>query len=200
MQLSWQDMAEGWPVTLADFLGADEATLPDFEPFDRLTADYRGLSLDPFAVVRVPELEGLRIHLLKSTLPHCRQTAVLVEGGERVGYVARHPAGCDVVSLAPRLRSHGLAVPLILGARSLRARLQYAAIVDLRLASKTLFCGGSYSPAGLASVRAAHRVAVARALRAGKPVRLEVLDAWPADLLSLTRPGTANPLASHFLR
>src|ERR1700754_3724832 len=123
MHLSWEDVALGWPVTLADFVGTQQAMLPDFDPFDRLCGEYRNFSLDPFAALNVSD-DGLRLHLLKSTLAPNRLTAVLVDGHQRVGYVARRPEGCDVVSLAAHLRSRGLAAPLLLGARRLRARLQ----------------------------------------------------------------------------
>jgi hypothetical protein len=132
--------------------------------------------VDPFASMRFPGVDGLTIYQLKSTLPHHRATVVLVNSiGVRVGFIARHPAGCDVVSLAPDMRAQGLSAEFVLAARALRARTKHAEISDLRLASTELFCGGSYSVAGLACVRAAHRAAIAKALRHGKPVPDNVL-------------------------
>jgi GNAT superfamily N-acetyltransferase len=179
MSYSWKDVAEGWCVPLRDFVGCEEAALPSFDPFERLTAENQSFSVDPFAVVRFTDLPGYSAHLLKSRLPEARLSSVLVNQGVRVGYVTRQAAGCDVICLAPELHGKGLASRLLAATRQLRATLKILPVGDLRAASKQLFCGGSYSKAGLAATRSAHRAAVKRALEAGKPVPSEVLADYP---------------------
>jgi hypothetical protein len=184
MPYSWKEVAEAWCVTLDDFLGTRNVTLPDFEPFEYLKKENQWLSIDPFAAVKLPGESGLTVHLLKSRIPHIRLVTVLQNGNSRVGFVARRQEGCDLVTLAPELRGNGLSADLLLATRALRASLKYSEVPQLRLASKQLFCGGSYSAAGLASARAAHRLAVLRALAKGKAVPTEVLADYPHLLRS----------------
>jgi hypothetical protein len=176
---SWKDVAEGWCVPLRDFVGCEEAVLPPFDPFEQLTAENRSFSVDPFAVVRFSDLPGYSVHLLKSRVPEARMSSVLVKQGVRVGYVTRKAAGCDVICLASELHGKGLASRLLLATRQLRSSLKIVPVDDLRVASKQLFCGGSYSTAGLATTKAAHRDAVRRALKAGKSVPAQVLLEYP---------------------
>jgi hypothetical protein len=186
MPYSWKEVAEAWCVTLDDFLGTHEATLVDFEPFERLKKETRWLSIDPFAAIKLPDASGLTVHLLKSSAPHFRSTTVLLKDGARVGFVARRQEGCDLVCLAPGLRGNGVSADLLLATRLLRASLKFSDVPDLRDASKQLFCGGSYSVAGLASARATHRRAVMRALALGKAIPPAVL----ADYSHLLLPPT----------
>jgi hypothetical protein len=179
MPYSWKEVAEAWCVTLDDFLGTRHATLPDFEPFEYLKKETQWLSIDPFAAIKLPGESGLTVHLSKSRIPHIRLVAVLRRGDERVGFVARRQEGCDLVSLAPELRGNGFSADLLLATRVLRASLKFSEVPQLNLASKQLFCGGCYSAAGLASARAAHRLAVMRALAKGKAVPPEVLADYP---------------------
>jgi hypothetical protein len=64
---------------------------------------------------------------------------------------------------------------MLLATRLLRATRQVMDVPDLRCASAQLFCGGSYSAAGLGCARAAHRMAVMRGLASGKPIPQSVL-------------------------
>jgi hypothetical protein len=184
MPYSWKEVAEAWCVTLDDFLGTRNAILPDFEPFEHVKKEIQWLAVDPFAAIRLPGESGLTVHLLKSRVPHIRQVAVLRKGESRVGFVARRQEGCDLLTLAPELRGYGFSADLLLATRALRASLKIAEVPQLQLASKQLFCGGCYSPAGLASARAAHRLAVLRALAAGKAVPPQVLADYPHLLRS----------------
>jgi hypothetical protein len=179
MPYSWKEVAEAWCVTLDDFLGTRNATLPDFEPFEYLKRETQSLSIDRFAAVKLPGHSGLTVHLLKSRIPHIRMVAVLQQGDSRVGFVARRQEGCDLVTLARELRGNGLSADFLLATRVLRASLKFSEVPQIHLASKQLFCGGCYSAAGLASARAAHRVAVLRALAQGKAVPREVLADYP---------------------
>ncbi|CAB3749668.1 hypothetical protein LMG29542_01065 [Paraburkholderia humisilvae] len=175
MPYSWKEVAEAWCVTLDDFLGTHGSSLADFDPFERISREVQWFSIDPFAAAPLPGESGLTVHLLKSTAPHLRLTSVLMKDGARAGFVARRQEGCDIVSLAPDLRGKGLSPDLLLATRVLRATLKYSDVMDLRSASKQLFCGGSYSCAGLASARAAHRLAVTRAVAKGKAIPATVL-------------------------
>ncbi|GAB7527299.1 hypothetical protein [Paraburkholderia sp. 2C] len=179
MPYSWKEVAEAWCVTLDDFLGARNAILPDFEPFEYVKKETQWLPLDPFAAIRLPGESGLTVHLVKSRVPHIRMVAVLRQGDTRVGFVARRQEGCDLLTLAPELRGNGLSADLLLATRVLRASLTFSDVPPLHLASKQLFCGGCYSVAGLASARAAHRLAVLRALATGKAVPPGVLADYP---------------------
>ncbi|TDY51569.1 hypothetical protein BX592_107137 [Paraburkholderia rhizosphaerae] len=147
----------------------------DFDPFERINKDVQRFSIDPFAAIQLPGQSGLTAHLLKSTVPHVRLTSVLMKDGRRAGFVARRPEGCDLVSLEPDLRGKGLSPELLLATRVLRASLKYSDVVDLQRASKQLFCGGSYSVAGLASARAAHRLAVMRGVSRRQAIPAAVL-------------------------
>jgi hypothetical protein len=184
MPYSWQEVAEAWCVTLDDFLGTRSAILPDFEPFEHVRKETQWLPIDPFAAIRLPGESGLTVHLLRSRVPHIRQVAVLRSGDSGVGFVVRRQEGCDLVTLAPALRGNGLSADLLLATRVLRASLKFSEVPQLHLASKQLFCGGCYSAAGLASARAAHRLAVLRALAKGKAVPQEVLADYPHLLRS----------------
>jgi hypothetical protein len=175
MPYSWKEVAEGWCVSLNDFLGTREVRLADFDPFERLMREHQRFSIDRFAAARLPCDSGLTLHLLKSDLAHIRLTTVLLSGTSRVGFVARKPEGCDVVSLAPEWRGYGLSAPMLLATRMLRASRQVMDVPDLRCASAQLFCGGSYSSAGLGCAQAAHRLAVMRGLASGKPIPQAVL-------------------------
>ena len=179
MSYSWKDISEGWCVPLRDFVGCEEAILCPFDPFERLVNDNEWLSVDPFVATKLPGLPEFSVHLLKSRVPHLRMSAVMVNRGVRVGYVTRRAAGCDVICVAPEFRGKGIAQRLLLTTRELRASLEYKPIESLRLASKHLFCGGSYSTAGLATARSAHREAVRCALARGKAVPEEVLADYP---------------------
>lgn len=179
MSYSWKDVAEGWCVPLRDFVGCEEAVLPAFDPFERLAREDQSFSIDQFASAALPNHPGYRVHLLKSRQAEVRMSAVLVLNGQRVGFITRKPEGCDVIALAHELCGKGLAAQLLLVTRTLRANLKIAQVEGVAQASKTLFCGGSYSVAGLATTRAAHRLAVRLALDADKPVPAEVLADYP---------------------
>ena len=179
MSYSWKDVAEGWCVPRRDFVGCEVAVLPPFAPFEKLTQENQSYSIDQFASLALQDHPGFRVHLLKSKKPEVRSSAVLIADGQRVGFVTRKTAGCDVIALAPEQCGKGLAAPLLLITRALRANLQISMVTDIKRATKVLFCGGSYSDAGLAATRAAHRQAVRQAIEAGNPVPDEVPQAYP---------------------
>lgn len=168
MALTWTEVAEGWHLSLEEFLGKrTTASLPEFDPFERITAQYQWHSLDAFSSVTLGDFDGFKAVRIKSRVVHERDTVVLVKDGHRVGFIARHKEGCDTVTLHPSVRRQGLVAPFILAAMRLRAQGRFASIEDVKAASRELFNGGSYTCAGLAAVKAAHRLAVSRAV-AGK--------------------------------
>lgn len=187
MPYSWKEVAEAWCIPLDDFLGTRDAKLADFDPFERLKKENQSFSIDQFAAVKLLGAPELTLHLLKSSVPHVRLTAVLLNDGCRAGFVARRQEGCDLVSLAPELRGNGLSAEMLLATRVLRASRKFSDVPDLRHASKQLFCGGSYSVAGLASARAAHQLAVIRGLARGNAIPPEVLADYPQVMQSRHR-------------
>ena len=179
MSYSWKDVAEGWCVPLRDFVGCEVAVLPPFAPFARLTKENQWFSVDPFAATRLLGASEFSVHLLKSKVPDVRMSTVLMKQGVRVGFVTRKKEGCDIICLAPELHGKGLSTRLLMATRQLRASYQIAPVKEVRTASRQLFCGGSYSEAGLAATRATHREAVRWGLENGKPVSPEVLADYP---------------------
>jgi hypothetical protein len=178
MSVTWNAIAEGWHVTLSEFLGKRTiATLPVFDPFHRLEVAYQWYSLDVSSALSLLGHSGFKAMRVKSRTALERDTVVLVaEGGQRVGFIARHPEGCDTVSLHESIRGQGLSAPFILAAMQLRAASRFAPIDDVAKATRELFNGGSYSDAGFASVCAAHRLAVSRAVALRRPVPQRVME------------------------
>lgn len=150
------------------WLGAGVSKLPPFEPFGRLSADFRKLSTDPFAEKDLGE--GLKVRLFKSRIEEERFSAVLLRGEARIGFVGRHPAGCDLLAVAPDERGKGLASKMLRAAVELRVRLIPEGLSE-DAALRRLYNGGSYSEAGLGCLRQAVRESEAEFAASSKPAR-----------------------------
>lgn len=157
---------------LEDFTRGKSPTLPDFSPFERIHADLRGLSRDPRSQIRLeaaqafgpqaPEMRaafaraglncaGLSISRLKSKTPNLAHSYCLALGDDKIGYLYRHPEGCDTLCLRPDMSGFGLGSVFLIEAMRLRyAAARWLAENGTAPDPKIIFNGGSFTRSGMA--------------------------------------------------
>ncbi|GAB3645059.1 hypothetical protein [Ramlibacter alkalitolerans] len=178
----WKALAELWRIPLPQFLGPNPRTnslQPD--AFDQ-EHDWRLARPALTTAVLLPGQDCIAaLGTLQGPGSPEGMTCLLVEGLTPIGVLYRNEFGVDSLMLAPSHQGRGLSADFLLLALRLRAErcLQEKPFVHSVLDRPVLFEGGGFTEAGLAACKAAHRLAVERAVERGEAVPATVLSDYP---------------------